>query len=454
MLYFKKKPTNCPRNDESKSICSGMDNGWCVFKDKHPQNEQRCSCNVGFYGSACEYKMCPGIAKNLYRHDAMGTCSNTETETRGTCNRNTGLCTCNDKEGDIRRYYHGPKRACDFARAPPSKSTNVDNKCSGRGRSFKNQATGIIYADGYDKIRGDCHCKIEFWGKGCEFKKCPHSNGVLYPSISSNACNGRGACSTETGRCTCGTPYRGTSCEFEDCADDCRASGKDACNTQTGHCSCKAPTFGPACEFRSCPNDCSGGGECNRNDGKCICKVGYSGIQCERTARCSGPTLDTPYVNWRTIWDKPGWITCPTGQLMYRLKRSLCSALSCINTGGCAAGCEGKKHVFQTRHCYHDLRWYNSFDAAGWSKCLPDYFISGMYRAGESLYQLQMVKCCSLKEARWVKCGEANWDSIFNGPGTGKISPDSAFITGFKRSEGQTIKAIDGASYCGFVRGY
>ena len=113
-------------------------------------------------------------------------------------------------------------------------------------------------------------------------------------------------------------------------------------------------------------------------------------------------------MNWWTIWDKPGWITCPHGQLLHQLRRTGCSALSCIDSGACAAGCEGDKHVFATRHCYHDLRWYNSFDGRGWSKCLPDYFVAGLYRSCESLYCLNLAKCCSLKEARSLH--RAHWN--------------------------------------------
>merc|ERR1711865_756367 len=178
MLYFKKKPLDCSRNEDTKAVCSGKDRGWCVFVDKHPKTEQRCSCNRGFYGKACQYVMCPGIAQNLYPHDAAtGVCSNQAgKETRGTCNKMTGLCTCNDEVESTRRFYHGPKRGCEFARAPPSKSGEVDNKCSERGRSFQNKADPenvVTYSDGYDKVRGNCHCMIEFWGPGCEFKKCP-----------------------------------------------------------------------------------------------------------------------------------------------------------------------------------------------------------------------------------------------------------------------------------------
>jgi len=95
-------------------------------------------------------------------------------------------------------------------------------------------------------------------------------------------------------------------------------------------------------------------------------------------------------------------------------------------------------------------------DMEGWSKCLPDYFVAGLYRSCESLYCLNMAKCCSLKEARWALCGKALWGSKFNNVGRANLGEagSHAFITGFKRSKGHTISAIDEASYCGFVRGY
>jgi len=436
-LYFKNFPKGCPRHN--RVICTAKTNGWCVFTSRDQKNnDQRCSCNVGFYGDACQFKMCPGVGKNVYKADAEGVCSN-----RGACNRLTGLCFCRHE------YYHGPKKACDYAHAPPSKGDPCDpvcdDACSQRGK--------------LDPIRGRCNCQEEFFGPGCEEKKCPNSNGVLYPRSSGNSCNGRGACDINTGKCGCGHPYSGTSCEFEACPNDCMNRGN--CNQNTGHCACGnddkgLPYVGPSCEFRTCPFDCTGGGECNRNDGTCICKDGYSGKQCEKTTRCVRGNLNNANMNWWTIWDKPGWLVCPKGQLMYQLKRSLCQALSCIDSGGCAAACEGTtandNHVFQLRHCYHDIRWYNSFDMAGTSECLNDYFVAGLFRSCESLYCLNMAKCCSLKEARWSQCSWSNW-AIFNGPGTGKVGADQ-FIVGFKRGEGHQLKNIDEAKGCGWVRGY
>merc|ERR1711904_200968 len=175
-------------------------------------------------------------------------------------------------------------------------------------------------------------------------------------------------------------------------------------------------------------------GWCNRNDGKCICSAGpgfdgaklgpFSGIRCDETKRCEAPTLHSDKMNWWTVWDKPGWLVCPKGQLMYQLERSKCDALSCVESGGYAAACEGTAHVFQLRHCYHDRRWYGSFDKEGQSKCLDDYFVAGLFRSCESLYCLNMAKCCSLKEARQPAplCGEVAWGADFKSDGAkGKV---------------------------------
>jgi len=170
--------------------------------------------------------------------------------------------------------------------------------------------------------------------------------------------------------------------------------------------------------------------------------------------------LNTKSTNWYTIWDKPGWITCPKGQLLYALQRRKCQALSCIDSGSCAAGCEGTSKVYQIRHCYHDLGWYNSMDMSGWSKCQPDYFIAGLYRSCESLYCLQIAKCCSLKNVRWAgkprRCRTVTWSSEFKESGKGSLGTQGqhAFITGFYRKRGHDLKSLEKASYCEFVRDY
>jgi len=193
--------------------------------------------------------------------------------------------------------------------------------------------------------------------------------------------------------------------------------------------------------------------------------------------------LNTGNVNWWTIWDKPGWITCPHGQLLYGLYRSACDALSCINEGKCAAACEGTGStaiVYQIRHCYHDLRWYNKMDQGpvdgscpgancvdGYAKCYDDYYVAGLYRSGESLYELQMAKCCSLEgkgtdpidsdmlPARWAQAAEVNWDDFgAMGPVWAPAVEARSFITGFKRKAYHDLRGFTAATTARFVRGY
>jgi hypothetical protein len=460
-LYDSTKPQGCPRT--GGVLCTDKVAGWCVFAEPSPSRVQRCSCNTGFYGDACQFRMCPGNGDVLYKHDDEGVCSNRGTGQVGGkgCDNSVGKCSC-----DV-DFYHGPENKCEYRHAPPSKYESdgdnylnqdgtIDDQCSSRG---------VV-----DKKRGICKCNgvpTPFWGVApnpvqvngaCETKKCPNSNGISYPFTSGNACNGHGACIPESGKCVCEQPYFGLSCESTNCPNDC--SGKGQCNTNTGKCACSQDPIkysGPSCEFMDCPAGCNApAGECNRNDGKCVCKMGYTGEECQLSSRCTARSLNTPEANWWTVWDKPGWIACPEGQLLYALKRGTCSALSCLDTGSCAAGCQGDSYIYQIRHCYHDLGWYNSFDVAGWSKCLPDYFVSGLYRTCESLYCLQMAKCCSLKEARWAQCGNALWSNSMKNLGWSRLGDagSHAFITGFSRGKGQNLKALDSASYCGFVRGY
>jgi len=473
-LYDKKMPKKCPKF--GGQICSGHSKGWCIYDQETTGDKQSCSCNEAFYGDACQYKKCPGFASTLYGAKSPGSCSD-----RGSCDPSDGTCHCENA------FYHGPKNACDYKHAPKSKNGKIDNKCT--------EGRGVL-----DKVRGTCKCDFKYFGPGCEEKKCPNSNGVLYPGISGNACNGHGACNTVTGECACADPFFSgdkKSCELENCYQKCK-SPRGTCDVTQGKCNCVGNNFGSFCQWKACPfhqeKSCNGHGTCMRNTGSCICKIPYSGPTCEQTSRCKSQNLHNDKMNWWTAWDKPGWLLCPTGQLLYKLDRSSCAtlpdpkndpmkasstggALSCIESGGCASPCEKavpNEYNFQIRHCYHDLKWYNEFDHKGYAGCQSDYFVAGLYRSCESLYCLNMVKCCSLmgeqpsdqsflmpygatKQARWYGCGFEEWGSNFNGKTeqqmTGTV-PEGTFITGFRRGAGHTLQDIEAASYCKLVRGY
>jgi len=434
-LYDKKEPKGCIKVEGV--MCTNQQNGWCLFSDKE-SNEQRCSCNHGYYGSNCEKTMCAGngedlfMAKNAEGQRNPGSCSS-----HGICDSDTGLCTkCDDS------FYHGGKEACELKHCPASKGNSVDEKCSGHGNC--------------DTKRGTCACEEGFSGPGCENKSCPNSNGVLYPFDSANACNGRGACDVETGGCACAQPYYGDACEKSKCPEDCLGLG--GCNAETGKCACPEGRSGSACEFKDCPMDCNspGNGNCNRLEGVCVCKMGFIGASCEVSTRCSAAQHSVKEQNWYTVWDKPGWITCPAGQLVWGLRRSLCESLACLEAGRCAAPCEGAGNQgkpLEVRHCYHSLDWYGSMDTEGWSKCDPNYAVAGLYRSCDSLYCVQMAKCCSYNDARWAQFQEVNWFAPFDTAGWVKV-PDHQFISGIFRGAGHKLKDIDKAWSCGLVQGY
>jgi hypothetical protein len=436
-LYQKQMPTECKEGAMIKQRCSGEDHGWCVFDDvKGP--EQHCSCNYGYYGETCEFTMCPGLGHVSHKADSPAVCSE-----RGTCSRLTGLCeSCGDG------FYHGTKQACELKHCPASIGAEgtepvVDEKCSGHGEC--------------DTKRGVCNCPYEWSGDSCQNMKCPNSNSVLYPIESANACNGRGACDVKTGTCSCEAPYSGKTCELQACERECSARG--GCDTATGKCFCNKPFEGKVCNQIQCKDDCNDGGWCDRISGKCLCKKGFSGETCLTSTRCSNLENSTPQANWYTMWDKPGWIVCPDTQVLFAIERSGCNALSCLNSGKCATPCEGDGDLaipLKLRHCYHNMDTYTDFDQEGWAKCDPNYYVAGMYRSCDSLYCLNMLKCCNFKleePTRSIDCEELNWAAAFDQRGMVE-APEKKFITGFYRGKEHTLSNIDKAEACGWTRGY
>lgn len=381
--------------------------------------------------------MCPGIGRVYYQADQEGVCSN-----NGECDPSIGMCiSCQDP------YFHGDKKACELKHCPASANGDVDDQCSGHGTC--------------DLKRGECNCDYGWSGENCKFKNCPNSNGVLYSHTSSNACDGRGVCNPEpdAGTCSCMAPFFGPTCTSVKCPREC--TGRGGCDETTGKCQCPADFWGSACEFLTCPNDCTAetNGECNRHSGECLCKDGYADSTCNIATRCPatrGEDFAVAEVNWYSIWDAPGWVTCPIGQSVYAIQRSSCQALDCLEASSCAAPCLGESddaEKMEIRHCYHDLNVYFSMDKQGWSKCMADYYIGGFYRSGSSLYELQMFKCCSYKSSRWSRCGELNWATSFDSRARVEAPPHK-FLTGLYRTHGHQLKNLDSGYACGWVRGY
>lgn len=304
--------------------------------------------------------------------------------------------------------------------------------------------------------QGTCECQDDYSGDGCFFKKCPGQNGILYPMESPNACNGHGACNFHSGECQCENPYYGSICDQKTCPATCMDRG--SCDVSTGKCYCSSPYFGPQCEYAVCPADCTGqmNGWCDRHQGTCLCKYGAGGEACKNVQYCTAEDAHTPEANWYRLWDNPGWALCDAGQSMYALYRNECEALSCLESARCAGLCEQQmegEDRLEIRHCYHSLGWYMGFDKQGWSMCETNYYVSGLYRTCDSLYCLQMAKCCSYKGARWASCEEVNWGVEFAEPGW-KTIPERKWITGFWRGKGHQLKDMQKAQACMYARGF
>ena len=292
----------CPGETAKGAECSGF--GTC--------KGAACACAAGYWGSDCS-NVC-----------ACG---------QGTCDTQTGACTCNKNF------------------QPPLCTSCIDGfwgdacekpcPCSGNGWCDK---------------EGTCFCKPEFTGPRCD-ARCP---GVFAP------CGGRGKCGYEAGRavCTCDKSavsghFAGDDCSL--CAENwwgssctitcnngagcgpgvCYHNGKCGCprgvpgsadlcgatceKTSCDYCSGYA-TWGRNCVFR-CPGlpACSGHGYCDAAEtgtGECWCEEGWVGTSCENECPvsfgkpCGGPSrgmcMPSGTCDCVTGWGgKSCEVTCP-----------------------------------------------------------------------------------------------------------------------------------------------
>merc|ERR1711868_129482 len=96
-------------------------------------------------------------------------------------------------------------------------------------------------------------------------------------------------------------------------------------------------------------------------------------------------------------------------------------ALYNIDLGQCEKPCEGTgtdKSVIGVEKCYHE-NWWKKFDTRGGKFCRRNYFVAGLFRSHcNSLYCIEMAKCCSVKRSLWTNCKWVNtkeWTGNANG---------------------------------------
>jgi len=407
------KPMDDPTCDGG---CSAP-NGVCVA---HMNGKSKCMCNQRFYGSKCEHQRCPGSAGGFFAAHEAAACHG------GLCNSATGQCNCTKLDA-----Y---STSCELKNCP-------SKTCSGHGQCQNKAKLGVK--------AGVCKCNQGWAGPKCDQRACPGVQaGQWYGPEHHAACNGKGMC--KDGKCACQKPFQGSACELSGCLNDCSGHGK--CNAREGVCKCNAGYSGVACESKRCPDNCNGHGVCDVLSGRCLCADGFIGKTCLQATICKPKIAD-----WWTSFDKVGWSLCPMGTFMTSVYRNKCSALSCIEMARCGKPCMGPKKILpfhlwmNDQQCYH-ASWHDTMDAKGWSRCLPGFFLVGLYRSKcDSLYCLQMGKCCNIGGASWGTCTEVDWSKTFSAKGWSS-APKNHLLTGFYRNSNHTLDGITKASACSYSR--
>lgn len=230
---------------------------------------------------------------------------------------------------------------------------------------------------------GKCVCGENTWGPTCSFQMCPFldemgtGSPLFLPSYSKRSCHGQGRCDDRTGQCVCDEGFHGESCEQQEI---------------------KSETATPV---RTCPGAAQIGKWCDRTSGLWTCEFGSGPL-------CDPPTREKVFVaDWTRSMDKWGWSLCPEGSLLFGLNRGPVStgndvagdALYSIESAKCAVPSAGA-----VLNCYHH-NWWQALDSAGEAFCRQNYFVAGLFRSHcNSLYCLEMAKCCQVRHATWSDC--------------------------------------------------
>jgi len=405
-----------PQKPDCKAGCSGAPKGMCAPKaSKGPRQlgavVGECVCAIDRYSVDCGKKLCPG------RHGVMYQDSMTDACHGGKCNTRNGRC-----EACPEGRSNGLRGSCEVVRC--------SGDCNGRGTC--------------SKATGKCDCQKGWSGKGCALRSCAGTvPGKVYPHGKGGICSGRGTCDGKSGKCNCKKEFSGTGCRQEGCLDSCSGHGK--CDGERGKCICRFPYSGPACLSKECPNACNGHGLCDPMVGKCTCQRGYVGGDCHAASTCNKVNVD-----WWTSFDKRGWSICPKGHFVTGLYRRDCKALACLEMAQCAQPCAGALPLVKNPKygvCYH-AAWHDKLDETGWAKCRPGYFIAGFYRSKcDSLYCLQLAKCCSIPGGSWGSCTQGDWSKSFDKEGWA-YGPADHFLTGLFRSQEHNLNGIRGVVAC------
>merc|ERR1711977_635985 len=217
-----------------------------------------------------------------------------------------------------------------------------------------------------------------------------------------------------------------------------------------------------ACLYEDCANNCGGDdtdggtgqvGRCDRFTGLCSCSPSavFNGPEClipSRGVAAGEQKIDE--MVWTSSMDKWGWSTCSPGTLLIGMKTDMKQskdALYNLDSGLCQQPWEAGSKISNALHtscCYHE-NWWKKFDTRGGKFCRRNYFVAGLFRSHcNSLYCLEMAKCCQVKRSIWTRCmwTPINQNAFQGGNAFSAVQGDKAFIAGFYRSGLHTLGGL------------
>eukprot|EP00928_Gymnodinium_smaydae_P009044 TRINITY_DN13336_c0_g4_i1.p1 TRINITY_DN13336_c0_g4~~TRINITY_DN13336_c0_g4_i1.p1 ORF type:complete len:1143 (+),score=137.52 TRINITY_DN13336_c0_g4_i1:914-4342(+) len=101
-------------------------------------------------------------------------------------------------------------------------------------------------------------------------------------------------------------------------------------------------------------------------------------------------------VDWTHSFDVEGWSSCPEGFFISGFKRCSCSELKCLEEVKCI---RDKSFPLKLQGCYERPEFGLSFDRAGWSGCLDDDAMVGIWRGScDKIGCMENIKCCPVAQ--------------------------------------------------------
>ncbi|XP_052801424.1 protein draper-like isoform X2 [Mya arenaria] len=256
-----------------------------------------CLCKPGYMGLNCSVECPPGSYGSNCTHNC--TCQN-----NSTCDRETGTCNCSSSPG-----WTGS--SCEEECDAGTYGKDCQHNCTCNG----NQTC--------DHVTGNCTCMAGLTGPNCTDECTNFTFGVSCAKNCKCLENTTESCNKTTGHCTCTAGYMGDACDEvcipgfygDACESNCSSicTGTNYCHHVSGTCiclgskghncsiACGQHEYGPDCNKTcTCNWERSIGDRCDNLTGRCQCREGYSGANCQILVEVS---TDTPHSDAM----KHGW---------------------------------------------------------------------------------------------------------------------------------------------------